>query len=139
MVVDPRKTQSCASADLHLQINPGTDIILYHAIARKLIENGDIDQSFIKDHTDGFDALCEEVMKNTLEEAAEKCGVPLQQIAEAAEHIGNANGFITMWAMGLNQSSVGVNKNLALINLSLINGHIGKPNSGRLWIFNGKI
>ena len=51
-------------------------------------------------------------------------------LREAACYIGNAKGFITMWTMGLNQSVIGVNKNLSLINLNLITGHIGKPGSG---------
>jgi len=56
IVADPRVTQSCSLADLHLQLNPGTDEILFHAIGRCLIEQGDIDLGFIEDHTDGFGA-----------------------------------------------------------------------------------
>lgn len=56
IVVDPRVTQSCSLADLHLQLNPGTDEVLYLAIGRCLIENGDIDVDFIQHHADGFDA-----------------------------------------------------------------------------------
>ncbi len=130
IVVDPRKTQTCALADLHLQIRPGTDTILYHAIGRCLIEQGDIDLTFIKNHTDGFEAYRQEVMQITLAEAATLCDVPEADIRKAASMIGQAKGFLTMWAMGLNQSASGVNKNLALIDLNLITGHIGKPGSG---------
>lgn len=130
VVVDPRKTQSCALADLHLQIRPGTDTVLYHAIGRCLIEQGDIDLNFIKSHTDGFEAYRKEVMQKTLQEAAAICDISIDDILLAAKYIGNAKGFLTFWAMGLNQSASGVNKNLALINLNLITGHIGKPGSG---------
>ncbi|MDN5204336.1 molybdopterin-dependent oxidoreductase [Fulvivirgaceae bacterium BMA10] len=130
IIVDPRKTQSCALADLHLQIRPGTDIVLYQAIARILIENGAIDQEFIARHTEGYASFRASVMQTSLEEAASVCDVTLQDIRKAATFIGNAKGFISMWAMGLNQSVVGVKKNVALINLSLITGHIGKPGSG---------
>ena len=130
IVVDPRKTDSASIADLHLQINPGTDITLNHAIARSLIENGDVDLEFIKDHTEGFEKFKETVFLRTLEEAAMICGVEQSDILLAAQFIGNARGFLTMWTMGLNQSSIGVNKNLSLINLNLITGHIGKPGSG---------
>ncbi|MEK6477159.1 molybdopterin-dependent oxidoreductase [Catalinimonas sp. 4WD22] len=130
VVVDPRKTQSCALADLHLQIRPGTDTVLYHAIGRCLIEQGDIDLNFIKSHTDGFEAYRKEVMQKTLQEAAAICDISIDDILLAAKYIGNAKGFLTFWAMGLNQSAAGVNKNLALINLNLITGHIGKPGSG---------
>lgn len=130
IVSDPRRTQTCGYADLHLQLNPGTDIVLHHAIGRVLIENGDIDIHFIRNHTEGFEQYSEKVMQRSIAEAAAICGVPEKDIYEAAGFIGNAKGFITMWTMGLNQSSIGVHKNLSLINLNLITGHIGKPGSG---------
>lgn len=130
IVVDPRRTDTCSIADLHLQINPGTDITLNHAIGRLLIENGDIDLQFIKEHAEGFEAYKSLVFQRTVAEAAQLCGVAEQEIQLAAQYIGNAKGFLTMWTMGLNQSAVGVNKNLSLINLNLITGHIGKPGSG---------
>jgi ferredoxin-nitrate reductase len=130
IVSDPRKTQTCSIADLHLQLNPGTDITLHHAIGRCLIEEGDIDAEFIRNHTEGFEAYRETVFNRTIEEAAIICGVEPDAIRKAASYIGNAKGFLTMWTMGLNQSAIGVNKNLSLINLNLITGHIGKPGSG---------
>jgi ferredoxin-nitrate reductase len=130
IVVDPRKTQTAAMADLHLQINPGTDIVLYHAIGRLLIEKEAIDEEFIKKYSEGFEAYKENVFKKTLKESAAICGVRSEDIRWAAEYISRAQGFISMWTMGLNQSVIGVNKNLSLINLNLITGHIGKPGSG---------
>ena len=130
IVIDPRKTQSCELADLHLQIFPGTDVVLLQAMGRCLIESGDIDWNFITEHTQGFDAYKDQVLEKSLEEASEICGVSERDIKRAAEYIGEAKGFLSLWAMGLNQSSDGVNKNLALIALNLITGHIGKPGSG---------
>ncbi|WP_018615534.1 nitrate reductase [Segetibacter koreensis] len=130
IVSDPRKTQTCSYANVHLQLKPGTDVVLHHAIGRVLIENGDIDINFIKNNTEGFKAYRDKVMQRTIAEAALICDVPEEAIREAALYIGNAKGFITMWTMGLNQSVIGVNKNLSLINLNLITGHIGKPGSG---------
>ncbi|MBD3627806.1 nitrate reductase [Cyclobacterium sp.] len=130
IVVDPRVTQSCSIADIHLQVHPGTDEVLFHALGRCLIEQGDIDLEFISKHTDGFDAYKEQVLQTTLEDAAQICGVSIKDIQMAASFIGNARGFLTLWTMGLNQSADGVNKNLALIDLNLITGHIGKPGSG---------
>ncbi len=130
IVADPRQTDTCSIADVHLQINPGTDITLNHAIGRLLIENGDIDVDFIQHHSQGFDAYKQMVFATTLQEAAAICGVDAADIQLAASYIGNAKGFLTMWTMGLNQSAIGVNKNLSLINLNLITGHIGKPGSG---------
>ncbi|SEM62580.1 ferredoxin-nitrate reductase [Mucilaginibacter gossypiicola] len=132
IVVDPRVTDTCSTADLHLQLNPGTDITLNHAIGRVLIENGDIDVDFVTKHADGFERYSKLVFERTLAESAAICGVSESDIRLAATYIGEAKGFISMWTMGLNQSSVGVNKNLSLLNLNLITGHIGKPGSGPL-------
>jgi ferredoxin-nitrate reductase len=130
IVSDPRKTQSCSIADVHLQLNPGTDVTLHHAIGRCLVEDGAIDVDFINNHTEGFEKYRATVFERTVAEASAICGVDEKDIRLAASYIGNAKGFITMWTMGLNQSVIGVNKNLSLINLNLITGHIGKPGSG---------
>ncbi|MEO0528094.1 MAG: molybdopterin-dependent oxidoreductase, partial [Bacteroidota bacterium] len=130
IVVDPRKTQSCAAADLHLQILPGTDVILFNAIARWLIERKKIDRSFIKKHTVNFEACKQTAFELTIGQAADKCGINPEEIRRAAKYIGEASGFISMWTMGLNQSVIGVDKNVSLLNLSLLTGHIGKPGSG---------
>ncbi|WP_276168701.1 nitrate reductase [Zobellia alginiliquefaciens] len=130
IVVDPRKTQTCASADLHLQILPGTDVILFNAIARLLIEKKKIDKNFIKKHTSNFEACKESAFSLSLRQAAEKCDVPVSDIRKAAQYIGDANKFISMWTMGLNQSVIGVSKNVSLLNLSLLTGQIGKPGCG---------
>ena len=128
--IDPRKTDTARSSDLHLPLRPGTDIVLNNAIGRLLIENGYIDHEFITNHADGFLAYREQVMLRPVEEAAEICGVSADGIRTAAEWIGRSKGFLSLWTMGLNQSVIGVNKNLSLINLHLITGRIGKPGNG---------
>jgi ferredoxin-nitrate reductase len=130
IVSDPRVTQTCANATVHLQLKPGTDIVLHHAIGRLLIEAEAIDLSFIQAHTEGFEQYQAQVMQRTIAEAADICGVAEADLRKAAMHIGKAKGFLTMWTMGLNQSVVGVQKNLSLINLNLITGQIGKPGAG---------
>jgi ferredoxin-nitrate reductase len=97
---------------------------------RCIIEQGDIDADFITNHAEGFEKYAALVMQRSVTEAALICGVEERDIRLAAGYIGNSKGFITMWTMGLNQSVIGVNKNLSLINLNLITGHIGKPGSG---------
>ncbi len=130
IVVDPRKTQSCALADLHLQITPGTDIYVYNAIAHVLIENGEVDFDFITKHTEEFEKYRDSVFQVSVEDAALKCDVTVSDIRKAASYIAESRGFLSLWAMGLNQSAIGVKKNFALISLNLITGHIGKPGSG---------
>ncbi|MBA4849062.1 nitrate reductase [Emticicia sp. BO119] len=130
IAVDPRRTQTATASDLHLQVNPGTDVTLNHAIARVLIENNWVDEDFIVNHTEGFGEFKIKVFERTLEESASICGVSENDIQKAALWIAKAKGFLSMWTMGLNQSVIGVNKNLSLINLSLITGKIGKPGNG---------
>jgi ferredoxin-nitrate reductase len=130
IVIDPRKTDTANFADLHLQLLPGTDVILYNAIGRCLYKRGLIDEKFIKNHTEGFQDYKDLIFKTSLKEASKLCGVPEREIQKAADIIGLSKGFISMWAMGLNQSVVGTDKNVSLLNLSLITGQIGKPGAG---------
>lgn len=132
IVIDPRATDTCALADLHLQLQPGTDVVLLQAIARVLIENGDVDSDFLANHAEGYDAYRELVLARPLAESAALCGVPEADIQLAASYIGSAKAFISMWTMGLNQSAVGVDKNLCLLNLNLLTGQIGRPGAGPL-------
>jgi ferredoxin-nitrate reductase len=130
IVVDPRKTDSASFADLHLQLIPGTDVVLYNAIGRRLFERGLIDDDFIKNHTEGFKEYKDLIFSTSVKDASRLCGVPEKDIRKAADTIGLSKGFISMWAMGLNQSAVGTDKNVSLLNLSLITGQVGKPGSG---------
>src|SRR5690606_6286000 len=119
IVVDPRKTDTSASADLHLQLLPGTDVFLYNAIGRCLLKKGYIDKNFIANHTQGYEKFKKNVLSMSLKEMAGICGISEADIKRAARMIGQSRGFISMWAMGLNQSTMGTDKNFALINLSL--------------------
>ncbi|WP_456867393.1 molybdopterin-dependent oxidoreductase [Galbibacter sp. BG1] len=130
IVIDPRKTDSANFADLHLQLIPGTDVVLHNAIGRRLLERGLIDYNFIKEHTEDFQKYKEQILETSIKKAAKICGVSENDIKKAADMIGLAKGFISMWAMGLNQSVVGTDKNFSLLNLSLITGQIGKPGAG---------
>ncbi|WP_298493710.1 nitrate reductase [uncultured Algibacter sp.] len=130
IVIDPRKTDTANFADLHLQLIPGTDVILNNAIARCLYKRGLIDEDFIKNHTEGFGAYKDLIFKTSLKQASKLCGVDEKDIRKAADIIGLSKGFISMWTMGLNQSVIGTDKNVSLLNLSLITGQVGKPGSG---------
>ncbi|SEQ55290.1 ferredoxin-nitrate reductase [Hyunsoonleella jejuensis] len=130
IVVDPRKTDTANFADLHLKLVPGTDVLLYNAIGRCLYKSGLIDEVFIKNFTEGFEDYKDVILSTSLKEASKICGVTEGDIKKAANYIGLSKGFISMWAMGLNQSVVGTDKNVSLLNLSLITGQVGKPGSG---------
>jgi ferredoxin-nitrate reductase len=130
IVIDPRRTDTASTADLHLQIIPGTDVILYHALAKCIIERGYSDSAFINNNTENYLAYKDLIMSTSLEKASKLCGISVNDIKLASDLIGKAEGFLSLWAMGLNQSAIGVDKNTALLNLSLLTGHVGKPGSG---------
>ncbi|MGA6096910.1 molybdopterin-dependent oxidoreductase [Stutzerimonas marianensis] len=130
IVVDPRRTDTCDLADLHLPILPGTDVALFHGILHILLWEGWIDRDFVEAHTDGFDELKRTVRDYNPAMVAELCGIGIEQLQRCARMIGTAQGFLSLWCMGMNQSTAGSAKNSALINLHLATGQIGKPGAG---------
>ncbi|MES2819954.1 MAG: nitrate reductase, partial [Pseudomonadota bacterium] len=130
IVIDPRRTDTCELADLHLAIQPGTDVALFHGILHILMWEGWIDRAYIDAHTEGFDALKSLVRDYSPQMVSELCGISQEQLQSCARLIGSAPSFLSLWCMGLNQSSAGSAKNSALINLHLATGQIGKPGAG---------
>lgn len=132
IVIDPRRTQTACCADLHLQILPGTDVALFHGLLHQMAEEELLDQDFIRAHTEGFAALQETIRTYTLARVAQICGVPEQDIRQAARWFGQAGAALSLYCQGLNQSTSGTAKNGALINLHLATGQIGRPGAGPL-------
>ncbi|MBE9239855.1 molybdopterin oxidoreductase family protein [Synechocystis salina] len=130
IVVDPRCTATAEVADLHLAINPGTDISLLHGIAYLLKKWNLIDQKFIDNHTQDFEQYCQVISHYPPDKVTQICGISLEQLETAARYWGNARTVLSLWSMGLNQSSQGTAKGRCLINLHLLTGQIGKPGSG---------
>ncbi|MEY2631903.1 MAG: hypothetical protein RIR00_557, partial [Pseudomonadota bacterium] len=130
IVVDPRRTDTAASADLHLQIQPGTDIWLFNAMLNVLVWEGYLDRRYIEAHTSGFAALRDHVRDVTPAMAARVCGVPEADILKAARWWGEAQAPLSLWCQGMNQSHHGTHNGTALIALSLAVGKIGQPGCG---------
>ncbi|WP_116138156.1 nitrate reductase [Trinickia diaoshuihuensis] len=130
IVVDPRRTDLAALADLHLAIVPGTDVALFNGMLHHMIWEGAIDPAYIAAHTSGFDELKSLVRGYTPGMAAEICGIAESDLLTAAQWFAASPAALSLYCMGLNQSSHGTDKNLALINLHLATGQIGKPGAG---------
>jgi len=130
IVADPRKTSTAGIADIFIPLEPGTDVALLNSMAHVLIEHGLVDHGYINSYTEGFDALKECVESYPPEKVSGICGVPAGLIIESALTFGRSRAAMTFWAMGLNQSSSGTDKNNALLNLSIMTGNIGKPGAG---------
>ena len=130
IVIDPRRTDTAAMADLHLQIEPGSDVVLGAALLHVLLWEGLVDHAFIAAHTEGFATLRERVREMTPGVAAQICGVAAADIVRAARWFGEAAAPLSLWCQGLNQSSHGTANAAALIHLHLATGKIGRPGMG---------
>ncbi len=130
IVVDPRATDTAKVADLHLAIRPGTDIDLFNGMAYLLLQWGSIDADFIAKHTTGFEDFAAIAQYYTPAKVADRCGIAVADLEQAAQYWRQAKRVLSMWSMGLNQSSEGTAKVRSLINLHLLTGQIGKPGAG---------
>ena len=130
IVVDPRRTDTAAMADLHLAIQPGTDVALFNGMLHHLVWEGLVDNDFIAAHTSGFDELKKLLRDYTPRMAAEICGIPAADLVTAAEWFGRSPASLSLYCMGLNQSMHGTDKNLALIHLHMATRQLGRPGAG---------
>ncbi len=134
IVVDPRMTPISRNADLYLPVRPGTDLALLMGILHVIVRDGLEDQKFIDEHTSGWDAVVESVKAYHPQKAAEMTGVPPQSIEKAAHWFAKADKAIAMPARGLEHHSKGVENCLAVINIALATGHIGREGCGATMI-----
>lgn len=130
IVVDPRRTDTAKEADLFLQIQPGTDVALYHGMLYIMLWEKWIDEAYIAAHTTGFDDLRDLVRDFTPKAVSEICGIREKDLYLAAQWFATSPATLSMYCQGLNQSASGTAKNVALINLHLATGQIGKAGAG---------
>ena len=130
IVVDPRKTETAMCASQHLNLRPKSDLALFYGLAHILIANGWIDESFIVEHTQGFDEFKEHVASFAPERVEELTGLSQDTLMKAARTIHQGKRVSFWWTMGVNQSYEGVRTAQAIINLSLMTGNIGRPGTG---------
>ena len=130
IVVDPRATDTALMADLHLKIQPGTDVMLFNAMLHVMMQNGWLDMAYINKHTEGFEAVAKGLADYTPKLASSVCGVPEADIVLAATWFAQSNRTLSLYCQGLNQATTGTDKNTSLIALHLATGQIGKEGSG---------
>ena len=129
-VVDPRRTSSAQWADVWLGLNVGSDIALANAMAREIIHAGLANTAFIEHSTTDFEAYRDLVEPYTLELAQRITGVPAEVIREAAHTYARADRAIICWTLGITEHHNATDNVLALINLALVTGHVGRYGSG---------
>jgi predicted molibdopterin-dependent oxidoreductase YjgC len=130
IVVDPRRTETAEFADLWLGIDVGTDIALSNAIAHEILAGDLQNRSFIERATENFETYAESVAEWTPERGAEVTGVPAEVIREVAHTYAKADRAMICWTLGITEHHNAVDNVLALINLALLTGHVGRYGSG---------
>ncbi len=130
IVVDPRQMPFAQSAHVHLQLKPGTDVALCNGLAHVIINEGLEDREYVEKRTQGFEYLKKMVAKYTPEYVSEITGVPPEKIVTAARLFAKADVASVFYCMGVTQHTSGTENVLALTNLSLLTGNLGKAHGG---------
>lgn len=130
IVVDPRRTATADRADLYLAVKPGTDLALMNGLLHLLVANGQIAPDFIAAHTEGWEAMQPLLADYPPDVVASTTGIPEEDLRAAAALIGGAENWVSLWTMGLNQSTHGTWNTNAICNLHLATGAIGRTGSG---------
>jgi formate dehydrogenase alpha subunit len=132
IVINPRRIDMCDFAELWLRPRPGTDVALFNAMARVILDEGLTDTAFVEDRTEGFDEWRQVVEKYTLEYAEGITGVPADDIARAARIYARPpfSGSCLIWGMGITQHTNGTANAHGLLNLAFVSGQLGKPGGG---------
>jgi formate dehydrogenase alpha subunit len=130
IVANPKEIDLVRVADLFIQHRPGSDVALLMGMARVIVEEGLLDTDFIEKHCENFDAFKASLDQYTQEMVQEITGVPWQQIVEAARLYATRGPASIFYAMGITQHSHGTDNVMAVANLALLTGSIGKPSTG---------
>jgi formate dehydrogenase major subunit len=130
IVVDSRETGIAKHAHHFLRIAPGSDVALYNAMMHVMIDEDLVNHDYIRDYTEGFEGLREQVKKYTPEMAQQICGISADHIREVARVFARANSALVFWGMGIAQHSHGTDNARCLISLVLLTGNVGRPGTG---------
>ena len=128
--IDPRRTESPRWADAWLGLDVGSDIALANAVGREIIAAGLENREFIEHATTGFESYRQAVEPYSLAYAERETGVPARTIREMAHAYAKADRALICWTLGITEHHNAVDNVLALINLALLTGHVGRYGSG---------
>ena len=125
IVIDPRRTDSCEFADLHLPIAAGTDTHLYNGLLHYLSEQECADEAYLE-YASGVDDALSAAKTWSIEKVASACQVSIQSIRQFYQLVASHDKTVTAFSMGVNQSKSGTDKVNAIINTHLLTGRVGK-------------
>ncbi|MEQ7008294.1 formate dehydrogenase subunit alpha [Actinopolymorpha sp. B17G11] len=130
VVIDPRRTGLARVADVHLQGRPGSNVAVFHGLARLLLDNGWVDEAFLATRADGWDELRALLHEYPPEQVAELSGIEPAILAEAARLFGTARKPSIVYGLGVTEHAHGTDGVRTLANLAVLRGAVGTPNGG---------
>jgi len=130
IVADPRRIDLCRRAHFWLRHKPGTDVALVMGMCRVIVDDGLLDKQFIEERCENFDEFKKSLDAFDLDFVSKTTGVPKNLIAGAARAFATQGPSSILYAMGITQHSHGTDNVMALANLSMLTGNVGKPSSG---------
>jgi formate dehydrogenase alpha subunit len=130
IVADPRQIPLTRFAHLHLRHRPGTDVMLFNALMNIIVNEGLHDREFISNRTEGFAEAWEVIRHCSPEAAAAVTGVPAEEIRKAARLFAQAERAAIVYSMGVTQHTTGTDNVLALANLAMLTGNLGRESTG---------
>jgi len=130
IVIDPRFTDTAKIADLHLPLRPNSDIDFFNLVSKRIIDENLVDEEFVSNYVNNYELLKNKFKRVPVTKLLKRTGLSKEQFEEFWTLYKSSPNIISAWTMGLNQSSQGVDKNLALINTHLLTGKIFKEGNG---------
>lgn len=130
IVIDPRRTELARLADLHLQLRPGTNVALLNGLGHVIVKEGLIDHVFTSQRTEGLDEWVKTVADCQPENTEQITGVPAHLIREAARRYAMSGASLSMHGLGMTEHRWGSHGVMALVNLALATGNIGRRGTG---------
>jgi assimilatory nitrate reductase catalytic subunit len=130
VVIDPRKTETANEADIHIALEPRSDLHFFYALAKILIENGWIDENFIQKSVSSYDKFKSHLNRLNMADLEAVHGIDNDSLKNLAERIHHAKAASFWWTMGVNQGHQAVRIAQSIINIALITGNIGRPGTG---------
>ena len=130
IVADPRNIELVSMADIYLHQKPGTDVALINGLIHVMIKEGLYDKKFVEERTENFDIMASVIEDYTPKKVEQTTGVPAEDIIKAARMFASEDKGTIYYAMGITQHSNGTDNVLALANLAMVTGNVGRESTG---------
>lgn len=130
IIVDPREIELSQFADIQIRLRPGTNVLVFNAMCATVIEEGLVDETFVRERLTEYGEFCEYIKQFRPEIVADKIGVPAEMIREAARLYATQKPSLSCHGLGMTEHIQGTEGIMALVNLAMLTGNIGKPGTG---------